>query len=125
MNARTDVVADPHARWYVNRFADVRGRFRGRPVISAHTKFDGLVQPEHESALLDSAAARGSDDLLVQVFTNGVGHCAFTPDQWFAVVSAMDFWLETGLTPDDSFFPEDSGFDNSYEPNPWFQPPQD
>jgi len=31
----------------------------------------------------------------------------------------MERWLNTGVRPDASFFPEDKGFDNKFVPPPW------
>jgi hypothetical protein len=121
MNARPTIVADEGARQYIENFYDLTGKLR-RPLISMHTKIDGLVIPANESALLETVAADRKAQKLVQTFTNGIGHCAFTPDQWLSAVTAMDTWLDTNTKPDASFFPEALGFDNNFTPPTWPQP---
>ena len=36
-----------------------------------------------------------------------------------AALAAMEHWLNTGVRPDASFFPETLGFDGSFVPPPW------
>jgi hypothetical protein len=76
-----------------------------------------------ESAYRETVEAAGKEDMLVQVYMDGVGHCAFTPQQILDVFVAMEFWLDTGTSPDDSFFTGE-GFVSGYEPPPWPQPLQ-
>ena len=95
MNAQTDIVAPRPSREYIERYADFTGKIKG-PVLTIHTKFDGLAILNNESAYKETVEAAGDGALLVQAFTNGIGHCAFTPEQLFAAVEAMDYWLETG-----------------------------
>jgi pimeloyl-ACP methyl ester carboxylesterase len=121
MNAAPKFAANPEARDYVEANADVSGKLR-RPVISMHTKVDGLVIPQHEAALAASAADANRSKNLVQVFTEAVGHCAFTPDQWNRVVDEMADWLNTGVKPEVADFPVSEGFDPAFVPPPWPQP---
>jgi len=124
MNSRTNYEADKAARRYVENNADFSGRILA-PVISMHTQVDGLVIPAHESAYRDTVSAARRSDNLVQVFTNSIGHCAFTPPQWLATINAMESWLNTGTAPDDNFFPEADGFDHGFVAPAWPQPPQE
>lgn len=118
MNARTNITADVNAREYLELYADFTGTI-SRPVLTMHTKYDGITPVAMESSYRDTVSAAGYLENLVQVYTEGVGHCAFTPQQLLAAVLAMESWLETGRTPGDHFFPERQGFDNDYEPSPW------
>ncbi|MBN1932904.1 MAG: hypothetical protein JW786_14975 [Desulfobacterales bacterium] len=114
MNLQTNIEADKKARQYAIDFADFSGNIQ-RPVISMHTKIDGLVLPAHESALYETVADTGRSDLFVQVFTDGIGHCVFTQDQWLETIKAMESWLDTGVKP---------VFPNDFTPPAWPQPPQ-
>jgi len=121
MNARANITADKNARNYVKHYADFTGRIT-QPVLTLHTKYDSVTPVEMESAYHEKVASAGYADNLVQVYTNGFGHCTFTPEQLLAVVAGMESWLETGVAPDETDFPENIGFDNDYEPLPWWIP---
>lgn len=121
MNARTTFSADPSARQYVERYADYTGRIRG-PVLTLHTVHDALVPPANEARYRETVTAAGRDAGLVQVFTNGVGHCAFTGEQLVTVVAAMQYWLQSGTPPPAGIFPEAFGFVPGYEPPAWPPP---
>lgn len=117
MNARATIAADPNARNYVKNFGDLTGRIR-RPVLTVHTKYDVLTPVEVQGVYRDMVELAGSDDFLVQVYTEGLQHCDFTPGQVLALVQAMEYWLESGTPPDANFFPESLGFDNDFTPGP-------
>jgi hypothetical protein len=110
------------ARQYAEDYADFNGTILG-PVISMHTRFDGLVIPAHESAYQETLEATGNLHNLTQVYTEAVGHCAFTWQQWLAVVKAMQNWLLTGTAPTGTDFPVGDRFID-FTPPPWPQPPQ-
>ena len=118
MNARTNVAPDPPGRRYAERYAAYTGKIR-RPVISLHTRVDGLVPPYHESAYAETVAAAGRSDLLVQAFADAVGHCAFGPFQLLTAIQAMEFWLDTGTPPGPAFFPAALGFLPGFVPPPF------
>ncbi len=122
MNARTNIFAASNARNYIEHYAELTGNLR-RPVLSLHTEIDGLVPVSHESAYRETVEAAGKSHLLVQAFTNGVGHCAFTGSQLFSAVVAMQFWLDTGTPPGPGFFPAVLGFIPGFVPPPFpYQP---
>jgi hypothetical protein len=104
--------ADRRARSYNERYAEYSGKIK-MPVLTLHTTTDGLVFPSHESAYRDTVDAAGRGDQLVQVFADSVGHCTFTPSQWYEAVTTVDRWLDTGVRPDRASFVE---FDPGYEP---------
>jgi pimeloyl-ACP methyl ester carboxylesterase len=124
MNARTDIQARRSARKYMERYADPSGEIT-RPILSLHTRTDSICPVENESAYRETVAAAGKEDMLVQVYTDSVGHCVFTPEQVLAALAAMEHWLDTGTPPDPadaSFFPPGAGFLPGYQPPPWPQP---
>jgi pimeloyl-ACP methyl ester carboxylesterase len=116
MNGSVKVTSSPITRSYVRRYADYSGRIR-RPVLTVHTIIDPLVPVSHEAAYRERVANAGSDRFLLQLYTNGVGHCRFTEDQMVTVVEAMNRWLKTGNKPNENEFSESSGF------VPGFMPP--
>jgi hypothetical protein len=121
MNSRR-IAADSQARPYLDRFSDFDGDIR-TPVLTMHTTGDGLVLPSNESAYGKTVADAGRSDNLLQVYTNGWGHCTFTPAQWFTAVRAMSAWIDSGVRPGLTTFPASLGFDTGYVPGSLPQPP--
>ncbi len=117
MNAQAIYVADRNARNYVEHYVDPSGDIR-RPVLTMHVIDDALAVPNHAAAYRAAVEQAGHGDLLVQAFTNGVGHCAFTSEQDVATIAAMASWLETGNRPGEAFFAA-PGFNLGYVPPPW------
>lgn len=118
MNARTTIRADKNARNYVEHYADPTGIIK-RPILTLHTKYDAVTPVEMESAYFETVSSAGSAGYLTQVYTSGVGHCAFTPPQLLATIQAVEYWLDSGNAPGNNFFPESMGFDNGFVPGPW------
>ena len=118
MNVKTDIAPDANARAYLARNADFSGRVEA-PVLSIHTIVDGLVSPAHESAYRDTLKSAGREALLVQTFTNGVGHCLFSEAQLGDAVAAMESWIESGKPPAADAFPDRDGFMPGFRPPPW------
>jgi alpha-beta hydrolase superfamily lysophospholipase len=121
MNARTNIKANPKARSYLRHHTDLKGDIR-RPVLTVHTTLDHIADVAQEAAYGETVEKAGREDRLVQVYTDGVGHCVFTPDQLNAAVTAMNHWLDTGMKPGPAFFPEAQGFVPGFVPPPWPQP---
>ncbi|MCH8905697.1 MAG: hypothetical protein IH840_01300 [Candidatus Heimdallarchaeota archaeon] len=117
MNARTNIVAPKNARNYVKHYAEYTGDIK-TPVLTIHTVGDGLVVVNQENAYRSTVEAAGMESLLVQVYTDAVGHCDFNPLQLLFSISAMEFWLASGIAPSSAFFPEAFGFLNDFEPSP-------
>jgi hypothetical protein len=84
-----------------------------------HSTIDPLVFAAQEAVYRETVEAAGKGDLLVQVFTDAVGHCVFTPDQLVSAVTAMESWLDTGTPPGPQFFPAAQGFVRDFEPPAW------
>jgi hypothetical protein len=112
------VDATPAPRGYVERYADYTGRIDG-PVLTLGTRIDSLVVPANISAYAQTVARAGRSDRLAHAWTNGNGHCNFTPAQLLTSVRALDQWVATGDRPGD--FPVEQGFVD-FTPPPWPQP---
>jgi pimeloyl-ACP methyl ester carboxylesterase len=70
------------------------------PVLSMHTKGDGLVVVQNESAYKDVVDhVDDNSRLLRQTFIDRAGHCAFTPAETIAAVETLLKRLETGQWP--------------------------
>lgn len=119
MNSRTNIEASIPARKYVERYAEFSGNLK-RPVITIHTRVDEVVREANEGIYWNLVEAAGKDDLLIQVFTDSVGHCNFTADQLLATVVALEYWLDTGMKPPEAlFFPAALGFIPGFIPPDW------
>ena len=114
---QTNFVAKSNARNYAEHYVEPSGGTR-RPVLTMHVIDDALAVPNHAAAYAAAVDQAGNNDLLVQAFTNGVGHCAFTTEQDVAGVGAMASWLQTGVRPGASWFTA-PGFVPGYVPPPW------
>jgi len=118
MNARPPVYACSRCRDYAYRFATVRGILT-KPVITLHTTGDGLADITNEGYYRDAVASWSCPDKLYQAYVGGVGHCAFTATQILTTLAAMEKWLDTGVRPDASAFPESQGFDTRFVAPKW------
>jgi hypothetical protein len=121
MNARTNIVAPPAPRNYVEHFATFNGKIKS-PVLTMHTVIDPLVVVANESAYGETVAAAGRADQLVQTYTNGNGHCAFTGPQILTALSAIDNWVRNGVKPTAASFPVPLGFVPGFVPPVFPQP---
>lgn len=71
------------------------------PVLTLHTKGDGLVVVENESAYKDVVDEAGNSRFLRQTYVERAGHCAFTPAETIAAVETLLTRLVTGKWPHD------------------------
>ncbi len=69
------------------------------PVLTLHTKGDGLVVVEDESAYKDVVDEEHDGAALRQVFVHRAGHCEFTPAETVVAFEALISRLETGTWP--------------------------
>jgi pimeloyl-ACP methyl ester carboxylesterase len=69
------------------------------PVLTLHTKGDGLVVVEDESAYKDVVDEEHHGGLLRQVFVHRAGHCEFTPAETVVAFEALVGRLDTGKWP--------------------------
>ena len=121
MNDQTVIEANPSARNYVKKYADFTGSIE-RPVLTLQAKGDGMTDPANSTVYQGTVEASSASNFLVQRYTNGYMHVVFTPEQVYAAFEAMEYWLDTGIRPDDDFFPTALDFDNDYIAPNWLQP---
>ncbi len=69
------------------------------PVLTLHTKGDGLVVVEDETAYKDVVDREHNDALLRQVLVHRAGHCEFTPAETVVAFGALISRLDTGTWP--------------------------
>jgi pimeloyl-ACP methyl ester carboxylesterase len=69
------------------------------PVLTMHTKGDGLVVVEDESAYKDVVDEEHNGALLRQLFIHRAGHCEFTPAETVVAFGALISRLDTGKWP--------------------------
>jgi pimeloyl-ACP methyl ester carboxylesterase len=89
------ISADTQALHYLESNIIFDGQI-GIPVLTMHTKGDGLVVVQNESAYNSVVAEAGNSDFLRQTFVHRAGHCAFTPAETITAVRALLTRLETG-----------------------------
>ena len=99
LNETARVKANPSAVAYLEQNIIFDGQIN-IPVLSMHTKGDGLVVVENETAYKD-VVDRVDDNrrFLRQTFVDRAGHCAFTPAETIAAVETLLTRLETGRWP--------------------------
>ena len=121
MNGQRIFEAPKYSRNYVEHYANYSGRILN-PVLTMHTIVDPLVVVGQEREYAETVTAARRSHLLKQVYTSGVGHCAFTAPQILTAVGAIKSWVETGVKPANSAFPAALGFDTAFVPQPMPQP---
>ncbi len=89
------ISADPEALHYLESNIIFDGQI-GIPVLTMHTKGDGEVLVQNESAYLNVVTEAGNSDFLRQTFVHRAGHCIFTPAETIAAVKALLARLDTG-----------------------------
>jgi pimeloyl-ACP methyl ester carboxylesterase len=89
------ISADPQALHYLETNIIFDGQIH-IPVLTMHTKGDGLVLVQNESAYLNVVTEAGNSDFLRQTFVHRAGHCAFTPAETIAAVQSLLTRLNTG-----------------------------
>ena len=75
------------------RLEDLSSSKLRMPVLTMHTKGDGLVVNQDEQAYASIIEDRA---LLRQVFVDRAGHCAFTPAETVAAFNALVHRIDTG-----------------------------
>jgi len=89
------ISADPNALHYLEANIIFDGQIH-IPVLTLHTKGDGLVLVQNESAYSNVVTEAGNSAFLRQTFVDRAGHCAITPAESIAAVRALLFRLNTG-----------------------------
>src|SRR5216684_2310561 len=65
-------------------------------LMTLHTKGDGLVVVQNESAYKDVVDEAGNGEFLRRTFVDRAGHCSFTPAETIAAVQTLVKRLDTG-----------------------------
>ncbi len=89
------ISADPEALHYLETNIIFNGEIH-IPVLTLHTKGDGLVVVQNESAYKQVVDEAGNEEFLRRAFVSRAGHCAFTPAETIAAVQKLLDRLGTG-----------------------------
>lgn len=70
----------------------------GKPVVLLHTVYDQLIPPQFGVVNFDNQVHQQNREHLLSVkYTNGQGHCQFTPEQIGKAFEELQAWLKTGV----------------------------
>jgi pimeloyl-ACP methyl ester carboxylesterase len=95
LNEAARISADPEAVHYLERNIIFDGEIH-IPVLTLHTKGDGLVVVQNESAYKKVVDEAGNGEFLRRTFVDRAGHCTFTPAETIAAVQKLLDRLDTG-----------------------------
>src|ERR1700686_3916179 len=95
LNDAVRISADPEAVHYLERNIIFDGEIH-IPVLTLHTKGDGLVVVQNESAYKKVVDEASNGEFLRRTFVDRAGHCAFTPAETIAAVQTLVNRLESG-----------------------------
>ena len=95
LNETVRISADPEAVHYLERNIIFDGEIH-IPVLTLHTKGDGLVVVQNESAYKRVVDEAGNGEFLRRAFVDRAGHCTFTPAETIAAVQTLVNRLDTG-----------------------------
>ena len=93
------IKADQSALDYLKKYIILDGDI-GFPVLTMHTKGDGLAAVENETAYSDVVREAGKGELLRELFVHRAGHCEFTPAETLTAFAALTYRLDKGNWPD-------------------------
>jgi len=99
LNETVRISADPQAVHYLERNIIFDGEIH-IPVLTLHTKGDGLVVVQNESAYRKVVDEAGNGAFLRRAFVDRAGHCTFTPGETIAAVQTLINRLDTGRWQD-------------------------
>jgi pimeloyl-ACP methyl ester carboxylesterase len=127
------VTADAAARSAFEALGDTTGKIVV-PTLTMHTEADPLVIVQNEGILADRAEDKGASGLLSQLYIKapatyppstgapyGAGHCIFSDDQRYALITALDTWVRRDVYPTAVGLKDEfgSGLDPTYVALPW------
>ena len=95
LNDTARISADPEAVRYLERNIIFNGEIH-LPVLTLHTKGDGLVVVQNESAYKEVVDEAGNRRFLRGTLVDRAGHCAFTPAETIAAARTLINRLDTG-----------------------------
>ncbi len=118
--------ADPIAVKDLSVDSDLSGKLRA-PTLTLHAKDDPTAFVEMEQAFHERVVKAGSQDLLVQAFTDEHEHSKLATPQYAAMLQALRAWVEKGEKPTPStiaarcqaataIYGEACHFDTDYSP---------
>ncbi len=69
-----------------------------KPMIAMHTIYDQLIPPTYGIVNFENMVHKqGKDQYFTVKYTNGQGHCAFTPQQTATAFDELRAWVKTGV----------------------------
>ena len=69
-----------------------------KPVLLLHTVYDQLIPPNYGEVNFENMVHfKGKDNFFSVKYTNGQGHCNFTPQQTATAFDALRNWVSTGV----------------------------
>ena len=75
-----------------------------KPIVLMHTIYDQLIPPVYAVTNFENMVhQQGRDSYFVVRYTNGQGHCNFTPQQTGIAFDALRTWAKTGVKPKAGF----------------------
>ncbi|QDK77200.1 alpha/beta hydrolase [Spirosoma sp. KCTC 42546] len=75
-----------------------------KPVVVMHTIYDQLIPPTYGVVNIENMVhQQGKDQYFTVKYTNGQGHCNFTPQQTAQAFDALRNWVKTGAKPTAGF----------------------
>ena len=92
------MTASAKARSFLGPFTTFTGKISD-PVLLMHTLYDQLIPLENATGYDATVRQVGNDQLFVMKFTNGQGHCSFTPAQTVVALNQLRAWVATGKKP--------------------------
>lgn len=92
------LTVQPNTRSFLGPYATFSGKISD-PVLLVHTTYDQLIPPEVGTGYDAIVRQAGNDRLFVMKFTDGQGHCRFTPEQTEAVFDQLRQWAKVGQKP--------------------------
>jgi len=95
LNDTARISANPDAVRYLEKNIIFNGEIHF-PVLTLHTKGDGLVVVQNESAYKEVVEDAGNKEFLRRAFVSRAGHCTFTPAETIAAVQRLIDRLDTG-----------------------------
>jgi hypothetical protein len=98
LNNAPRITADPNALQYLEQNVFYNGGITS-PVLTLHTKADGLMDVEQESAYLDVIQEANTTSLLSQIYVHRAGHGNFTPAETITALQNLIQRLDTGAWP--------------------------
>lgn len=68
-----------------------------KPVVLMHTLYDQLIPPQYGVLNFENMVhQQGKDDFFIVKYTNGQGHCQFSPEETGKAFDELREWVKTG-----------------------------